>query len=249
MAISGIEDSIYGGATSAYLVEAGDQAIFLDAGTGLLDAPDVGDKKVSMLLSHPHADHLLGLPMFYYLFRKEKQVEFYAKPRAGLSAQEQVAALISPPLWPVGLEVYPGTVIFHDIAGSFQIGDVRVDLMESNHPGGSSIFRLSYDDHRIVYATDYEHTDDKMKELADFCKGASLVLYDGQYTIEEYERRKGFGHSTVEKGLELMEASGAKRLMIVHHDPYHTDEDLKRMEDAVKSERVCFAREKLVMSF
>ena len=249
MAISGIEDSIYGGATSAYLLETKDQAIFLDAGTGLLDAPEVGEKKVSILLTHPHADHMLGLPMFYYFFRKGRKVDLYAVPRGGLSAKEQVEKLISPPLWPVSLDVYPGEVEFHDITGPFSLGDVQVDLMESNHPGGSAIYGLNRGGHRIVYATDFEHTEEKLKELAEFSQDASLVLYDGQYTEEEYPKRKGFGHSTQEKGLELQKMSGAKKVMIVHHDPYHTDEELARMEEAFPADRIVFAKEKASIVF
>ncbi|MGN1230471.1 MAG: MBL fold metallo-hydrolase, partial [Anaerotignum sp.] len=56
----------YGGATTCVLVRLAGQVIVLDAGTGLLSLPSYLKKKenqVSLLLSHPHADHLLGFPM------------------------------------------------------------------------------------------------------------------------------------------------------------------------------------------
>ena len=56
----------------------------------------------------------------------------------------------------------------NDITGPFSLGDVQVDLMESNHPGGSAIYGLNRGGHRIVYATDFEHTEEKLKELADY---------------------------------------------------------------------------------
>ena len=69
------------------------------------------------------------------------------------------------------------------------------------------------------------------------------LLYDGQYTPEEYESRKGFGHSTPEKGLELLERSGAAKLLLIHHDPTRTDRTLLEMERLIGRDNVRFARE------
>ena len=60
----------FGGGTSCVLVESGDQAVFLDAGTGILNAPDIGDKAITILLTHPHLDHIIGLPFFPYIFER-----------------------------------------------------------------------------------------------------------------------------------------------------------------------------------
>ena len=35
----------FGGATSCVLIETDKEAVFFDAGTGIINAPDVGDKK------------------------------------------------------------------------------------------------------------------------------------------------------------------------------------------------------------
>ena len=231
----------YGGATACILVEADGQAIYLDAGSGLLRAPNTGSAEVSILLSHSHMDHILGLPLSPVLL-SDKTLDLYLQEREGLSAREQLERLMAPPLWPVGVEKYPSEVIFHDLKLPMQIGGVQVSGMESNHPGGSTIYRLDFDGRSMVYATDYEHTEEKQKELAAFAHDTDLLLYDAQYTEEEYARMKGFGHSTVAEGLKVLEQSGAKRIMFVHHDPRHSDAKLREMENALTEPRASFAK-------
>ena len=77
-------------------------------------------------------------------------------------------------------------------------------------------------------------------KLAD---GADLVLLDGQYTAEELEQRRGFGHSSPELGLKLMEQCKIGRLWLVHHDPQRTDGQLLAREEEYSRKNVHFARE------
>ena len=72
---------------------------------------------------------------------------------------------------------------------------------------------------------------------------ADLLLYDGQFTVKDSVAKRGFGHSTAEKGVELMECSGAKRLLLIHHDPQASDEELLCRERRFNSERIRYARE------
>lgn len=231
----------YGGATSCILVQEGDQAIFLDAGSGLINAPDTGDAKVSILLTHTHIDHILGLPLSPLLL-SNRTIDLYCESRDGLSAEEQIGRLMSPPLWPVGPEDYPAVLRMHDLTLPLSIGAFSVTGIESNHPGGSTIFRLSAGGHSLVYATDYEHSPEKQKELTTFCAGTDLLLYDAQYTDEEYARMKGFGHSTVKQGLAVFRESGAGQILFVHHDPRHKDNQLHEMENELTDEKATFAR-------
>ena len=128
--------------------------------------------------------------------------------------------------------------------------------MESNHPGGSSIFKLKYNDKTIVYATDFEHdrpfygepsttADDVyiFSKLIDFCKDADLVLYDAQYSPEEYEKCKGFGHSTYVQALELFDRSHAKDMLLVHHAPDHADRQIDELASHLTSPHIRFAKE------
>lgn len=233
----------FGGSTSCVLVETEDQAIFLDAGTGILHSPDVGKKPISILITHPHFDHIMGLPFFPYNGEKGRKINIYGKKRDGLSVKEQIQRLISPPLWPCTLEEYKADYEIHDTDFPFTIGNITVDAMESDHPGGSLIYRLSDGKKKIIYATDFEYGEEKGRELIGFAKDADLMLIDSQYTDDEISTRKGFGHSTVRSGQVIINEANIKITRFVHHDPRHKDEMLKEMENGVKSDTVAFARE------
>ena len=233
----------FGGSTSCVFVETDEQAVFLDAGTGIIHAPDVGNKPISILITHPHFDHIMGMPFFPYNAETGRKINVYGKNRDGISVKDQLQKLICPPLWPCTLEDYKADYEIHDMEVPFKIGDITVDAMESEHPGGSLIYKLTCRDKIFVYATDYEYSEEKGRKLIDFTKGADLLLIDSQYTDEEAATRKGFGHSTVRSGQTIIREAGVKQARFVHHDPRHRDEMLKEMEKAVKSDTVAFARE------
>ena len=103
--------------------------------------------------------------------------------------------------------------------------------------------KLTFEGKSIVYATDYEHERSSFERLKAFAADADLLLYDAQYTPEEYEVKKGFGHSTPDKGIELMDTCGAKRMLLVHHDPQSTDGELERRELLLSVPNVWYAKE------
>ncbi|MCR5688478.1 MAG: MBL fold metallo-hydrolase [Lachnospiraceae bacterium] len=240
--VEGKEYTEFGGATSCVMVEAGGTVIFLDAGTGIVNAPAVAGP-VSVLITHPHIDHLIGLPFFRNLNLKDGRVDIYAIPRMGRGARDQVTAFISGPLWPCTPEDYPADIRFYDMETPVVIGDVKITSTESNHPGGSTVFRLEHEGRSLVYASDYEHSADTDESLIKFAASADLLFYDGQYTEAEYDSKKGYGHSVPGHGVKIMERSGAGMLRIVHHDPRHTDEMLKDMEDKISTDKISFARQ------
>ncbi len=240
--VEGSDHLEFGGATSCVLVETEDQAIYLDAGSGIVRTPDVGDRNISILLSHPHLDHILGMPFFPYISKKNRKIDFFARKNGGLTARQQLDPLFSVPLWPITVDDFAADFACNDVTGPFDIGNVHVTFIDSVHPGGGTVFKLSSEGRSIVYATDYEYDENRIGELIGLANGCDLLFFDAQYTDEEFEARKGFGHSTVSHGMRVMEQSGAQNIRFVHHDPRHSDEFLRKMESEVKSDNVRFAR-------
>jgi len=227
----------YGGATSCTLVFLGGQYLVLDAGTGLAYLPQatLEEPVLPLLLTHAHADHLLGLPVCPRAMRPGAVLDIYARTRSGLDCRAQVTRLLSPPLWPVGPEALPAKINFHPLPARFEIGPISVVTMEGAHPGGISLLRLSGGGKTVVSMSDCTITKSLLPVLIEFAGDCDLLLCDGQYGEDEWAARAGFGHSTWTAAVGLAAQCGAKRLRIVHHDPSHTDDALDAAEAQARS--------------
>lgn len=222
----------YGGATVCVFARFGDQAIVLDCGTGIMKLPEFlrqEDRHLNILISHPHADHLLGLPLCPAVFDPGKQIDIYGVARNGMDIRQQVCTLMAPPLWPVGPDQLPADISFRDLPEQMLLGDVTVESMEGIHPGGVSLFRITGGGKQIVYMTDCTLTEEILPKLTEFARDCDLLLCDGQYSQQEWKGREHFGHSTWVAAAQLGAACGAKQVRIIHHDPFRTDD---RLDDA-----------------
>ncbi len=234
----------FGGSTSCYLVEAGDETIILDAGSGLANAPVSFPRTPVILLSHLHLDHLIGLGTYGRLSQPGSTTRLCVPARDAQGAKRMIDRLFAPPLWPLELGNYGGDLQFYVMQETMRIGEVTIWTEQGSHPGGCLLIKIEYAHKSIVYATDFEHNDERAYgRLAEFARDADLLLYDGQYDDETYEGHRGFGHSTDNMGVALKERCGAKHLLIVHHDPHSTDSALLARERALGRDDVRFARE------
>lgn len=245
--VSGKEFTDFGGGTSSLLVTTDEDPsveIYLDAGSGIQSASPHPGSRITILFSHMHLDHLIGLPFFSALSDKGRHIDLKAVPRDGLALDEALERLFSPPYWPCRIVDYPADVHISQLEEHMDIGPVRIDTLEVTHPGGSTAFRLTQAGHSFVYATDYEHGDSCFDALTDFARDTDLLIYDGQYTSEEYAARKGFGHSIPEIGLTLAEKARVRKLLFTHFDPGHDDTYLSRWEEDIqkKCPAAAFAR-------
>lgn len=242
MSVSGADFQEFGTATSSYLVQVAGEAIILDAGSGILGAPTEFEHVPCILITHLHVDHLMGLGMYPRLTKKGAKTSIYVPADTHKEAAASLELLYSRPLWPVKLSDYTGKVRIAPVPEMLHMGDVTIEAIEGSHPGGCKVFKISFGGKALVYATDFEHEERATARLAEFAQGADLLLYDGQYTSDAYETHRGFGHSTAEEGVRLMERAGISRLLVVHHDPGSTDTQLAERERAFDDRRVHFAR-------
>ena len=249
MAACRSDSRLFGGDTSCYMVQAGEETIFLDAGSGLASAPAQYPKPPAILLTHLHLDHVIGLGMFPGFTVPGRRARLYVPfCRDSAEAAEQMARVFSPPFWPLTLGDLEGKPELLPLPREFQIGELQVEAIEGNHPNKAMILKLRFDGRCLVYATDYEHEERSFARLIDFAKDADLLLYDAQFTEQQYQNCRGFGHSTAQKGLELMRRSGAKRLLLIHHAPASTDEILLQRERELQAENASYAREGEILS-
>jgi len=226
--VSGADYGQYGGATTCIMAELAGQRLLIDAGSGLvrLSGRVLDEEQLALILTHAHADHLIGLPMCPYLLRPGGRMDVYAATRDGLDTLGQVSRLFSPPLWPVGPERLPTEICWRELPSELKLGGLTVDSMEGVHPGGVSLLRVRSRDKTVAVLTDCTLTDALLPELTSFARGCDLLLCDGQYSNAEWRDCAGFGHNTWTMAARFAAACGAKALRIVHHDPRHTDDVL-----------------------
>jgi phosphoribosyl 1,2-cyclic phosphodiesterase len=233
-----------GGNTSCVELRAGDEVIILDAGTGLRG---LGERLVrsgrpvaaSILFSHVHWDHIQGFPFFPPLFRAGTELALYGRPDSG-SLADALGRQMTAPSFPVQLGAVPAALTYGDFEPGrpFPVGSAVVRAARLNHPDGVLAYRVEVDGRAVVFATDTEHYADGIdRELVSLAEGADLLIYDAQYTPEEYagvigHARAGWGHSTWVEGVRVARAAGVGALVLFHHDPTHDDGAVEAIERA-----------------
>ena len=230
------ENMRYGGNTSCVEVRVGEQLYIFDCGTGfrvlgqqLRD--EFGEKKLPLsahvFVSHFHWDHIQGIPFFRPLYdRADSQFLFHCSSRTR-SLKQVMDEQMASPYFPVNLSQMQAQQKFYDIdSGRLNLEDgVQIQASWLNHPQGCMGFRMETKDGVLVYATDNEPGDAAFdKSVRKLAEGADVLIYDAQYLPEEYAAEKrGWGHSHWREAVNVVMESGAKELVLFHHDPDHTD--------------------------
>jgi ribonuclease BN (tRNA processing enzyme) len=109
------------------------------------------------------------------------------------------------------------------------------------HPGGVHVYRITWHDQSVVYATDTEGYVGTDKRLVAFAKDTDVLIHDAQYLDEHYwgalaglPSTQGYGHSTVAMACEVAASARVGELILFHHDPAYSDAMVVGMENAAK---------------
>jgi phosphoribosyl 1,2-cyclic phosphodiesterase len=223
----------YGGNSVCVEVRLDDDTrIMLDAGTGLRDAGKALAResyrgKIHMLITHPHWDHIMGLPFFGPVYDKRATLVFH-----NFTAHARTATRN-----PIMFDGDHFPVKFTDLPATFErveendhchrIGSAVVVKVALNHPGGAIGFRIDdADGTSLCYLTDNELRPEDHEELARFAHGATLMIHDAQYLPSDMPAKRGWGHSVVDDVLALGARAEVRMLATHHHDPDRDDDAL-----------------------
>ncbi len=237
--------SRYGGSTSCVQLVVDDPThiVILDAGTGITalgEALPEDARRVDILLSHLHMDHILGLGFFGGLFRPGLEIHLWGPSSPTLDLRARLTRYLSPPLFPVRLRDLPCDLTLHDTPlGHFQLPGLEVDAALVCHPGPTVGYRL--DDGRAVvaYLSDHEPAlvarqfpdAPEWTSGFDLAVGVDVLVHDAQYDDDrEYDDHVGWGHSTVGQALIFAELCEVGHLVLFHHDPSHDDAHLDAVQ-------------------
>jgi phosphoribosyl 1,2-cyclic phosphodiesterase len=229
-----------GGNTSCVEVAVAQRTrIILDAGTGLIEyassivnrADTAGAKRATyhLVLSHFHWDHVLGFPFFHPIHIPGTTVHIYSGfPAAKL--ESHVRALFDGTYSPLrNLDNTAAKVLFHQIPrDGIGIGKARVACQLTDHSDESYAIRIDCDEKSVAYVTDHEARLSPINDaVVAFAKGSDLLIHDAQLTESEYAEKVNSGHSTIEAAINNAVAAAAKRLVLTHHAPVHSDDFLR----------------------
>lgn len=262
----------YGGNTSCVEINAGGHLIILDAGTGIVSAGDeLMEKYISsainkqdripikstILLSHIHQDHLLGLTFFKPMHLASTELEIFGAGNDVSDLSNNLSRLVFGKTFPLDLGDIACKLDIHNLSDECGIllktgekpqiitdpkfepsqNDVWITFYKSYvHPqDGVMIYKIAYDGRSVVYATDKECYFGGDKKFVQFAKNCDLLIHDTQYTSEDYlnpsSPKQGYGHSTYDMAIEVMKQTNAKTLACFHYDPGYDDEKLNRIKE------------------
>jgi phosphoribosyl 1,2-cyclic phosphodiesterase len=242
----GLDFVRYGGHTSCVAVARDDAppTIILDAGTGIRRVTGLLNRQPfsgTILLTHLHWDHVQGLPFFRGGDHDDAQVTLLLPDQQdGTSAEPVLSRAMSPPHFPISPGQLRGRWTFKTVSpGRLQAGGFTVEAREIPHKGGRTIgYRVSDGRSAVAYVTDHCPTalgpgpdgwGEYHSAALELAAGADVLIHDAQLLAEEVPAQAAFGHAAAEYAVELARRAGARQVVLFHHQPDRTDDELDKI--------------------
>lgn len=235
-----------------------------ELGRSLMQRANGTPIKGDIFLTHAHWDHIQGLPFFAPVFHPGNHFTIWGSKAMETSIGRVVRDQMSPVVFPITFEQLAATIEFRELAEGHRVrGGYDVNVMQMQHPGGALGYRFaarrgaappstagakadgnhSAEGRGLVYISDnelnpcaaYESPATWRRDLVRFVRGASVLVHDAMFTVDEYGHHRGWGHSTYEDAVELALEGEVKTLVLFHHKPERTDDEVDRRTDECRA--------------
>ncbi len=237
--VSGKQYVRYGGDTTCLEIRTqSDDIIIVDAGTGIRRLGNKlmkeGRFQYHLVFTHAHWDHVLGMPFFKPIYLPQTQFRVLKCPFPSYVGKI-FSRVMGAPNFPVSFSDVKSEFIYEKACSlSFEVGSVTIEHITLSHPNTGSGYRFTENGKSFVFLTDNElelvHPGGlPYQSYMEFCKGADLLFHDAEYTPQEYEQVRSWGHSTYAKAVELAIEAGVKTLGMFHINQDRTDREVDKM--------------------
>ena len=155
------------------------------------------------------------------------------------SLDRRIARYLSPPLFPIHIQDCPSQPKFHDVPDEdWKIGPALIRARPVSHRGPTVGYRISENGQSLAYIPDHEPAlgVDLRSIEPQWVSGhavahdVDVLLHDSQYTEAEYPSHRSWGHSSIDHTVTFGHLTSVRNLVLFHHDPSHSDEDLEAHE-------------------
>ena len=210
---------------------------------------------VEIFLTHTHWDHIMGFPFFAPIYDPVSQIKIYGPATyEEASLKDVLSGQWTYRYFPVRHDELSSKLEYYDLReGRYDLGQgLSLQTKYLNHPLLCLGYRFEFngkvlctafdtEPYTNVFCTDpsqpaYDEemaiegelvAEEENRRLGRFINNADLLIYDAQYTQEEYLLSKtGWGHSPIEYALKVAKRNQIKKLALFHHDILRTDEQL-----------------------
>jgi len=239
IAAPGKDTLVYGGNTCCLEItlESG-RKVIMDAGTGIRA---LGERYIArqeaadilLLMTHIHWDHIQGFAFFEPIFDPSSRIVVDGFPAAMKGLRVIFDNKMGDGFFPVRFEDLKAHIEYVGklSRGPITIDDTLIEAIPLNHPQGALGYRFQEGRKKLVFITDNEltpkgPTGKTLSDYVAFCREADVLIHDAQFTDEEIDLYRGWGHSDCKSTLDLAVKAHARQLILFHHAPSRKDEEL-----------------------
>ena len=194
------------GATSGYLLEAGDSLFQFDLGSGVLGALTAltaPESLTALFISHWHFDHTADVPVLMYRLQALNRVLPVYGPSDPDAALYRLVSTVS---------CFDFTEV--SAGDTHHAGGAVFRVRAARHPVPAVGYTVSFEDKTFGYTGDTN----TMPSLAEDYRGCDLLLSDGLFSREAWA--EGKPHLSAELAARLALESDAKALVVTHLNPF-----------------------------